>query len=201
MRAAALAVAGGALLALPFVRHAISPGEGPAAAFAATLLLLVYAACVGPSFGSRPAPLALSLGGAGALVVPLCGGPLLPAIACGLFAGLFAYALASFAHVLRGGVAQILISLLALLLLSTLFWWDQWFLPASSFRKASASLAFHLNPSAACSVTLGFDWLHAKALYTSNQTAESMHGVPLAGLGAYAWKTALVALLCRLGRR
>ena len=197
----ALAVAGGALLALPFVRFAIAPGEGAAAAFAATFLLLLYAACVGPSFGARAAPLAWSVGGAGALAVPLCGGPLLPGIACGLFIGLFAYALAAFARLLRGGVSQVLVSLLALLLLSTLFWWDGWFLPASSSRKASASLAFHLNPAAACSVTLGFDWLHAKGLYTGNQTAESMHGVPLLGLFAYAWKTALFALLCRLVRR
>lgn len=197
---AALAAAAVAVGPPAFVLLALAPPDGPAAPFAAASLVLVAAACAGPFCFGAPAAAAWRCGALGACGALACGaaaaargGPLGAALPCGLFAGLFAFALGAAADGLGGGPLRVAASAAGLALLTTLFWWDEAFLLGAADRKGSAALAFRLNPAAAASVTLGFDWLHAKALYTGNETAESMLGVPLPGIGAYALRLAAVA--------
>lgn len=163
--------------------------EGPSAAFAAVYLVLICAACLGPFLDVR----GLALFGASALVVILgttfaVQGPWLAALAAALYSTLFAATAAA----LGRSIYRPAICILALLLLTTFFYWDDLFLFDAADRRQSAAVAFAINPAAAASLTLGFDWMHAKALYSSSQTAESMFGVPLSGLGAMTAKTLAV---------
>jgi hypothetical protein len=167
---------------------------GPDRSFAAALLVLVGAAAAGPfTFAAPPgaprwSPLrqgalaGLAFAGAGALA---CLSP------AGALAGPFAFALGALAYALGGGLARALAAALGLAMLLTLFHWDDLFLLRADDRRASAALAFALNPAAAASVTLGFDWIHSPELYRNNQTAESLALVPLPGAGAMAWKLLL----------
>jgi len=193
-----------------FVLLALPRAEGSAALFAAALLWLVIGACAGAaSFDRReedrrwsPALrglvhcLLLGLGGlagcgfvAWARHLPLGG-----AAAAGLFSGLFAFSCGALAHALGGGLARPAVAFAGLALLATFFYWDDAFLLRAEDRKASAELAFELNPAAAAAVSLDYDWIHAGALYTGNETAESMVGIPLQGMGHYALVLALVSL-------
>jgi len=216
VRIAAPLLTGGAIVA--FVLLALPRAEGAQAVFAAALLGLVAAAAVGPSTfvayaGDarwRPAvrgvvtcaALALALAAACAVVAFARQGPWLPAIGCGLFCGLYALAGGAVARLLGGGPARVLVAGAGLALLCTLFFWDDLFLLGAPDRKVSAATAFAWNPAAAASVTLGFDWIHAPGLYTGNQTCESLFGVPLAGIGSYAWKLlAVTAVAAPLGMR
>jgi len=196
-------------LLLPFVLAALAAAfvvtsVGDAGrVFAAAFLMLVAAAACGPfAFASAPGaprlrPLgqgalaALAFAGAGAL---LCGalGRTAAAAGAGALAGPFAFALGAFAYAFGGGLARALAAAVGLSLLVTLFHWDALFLFHASDRKASAALAFALNPAAAVSVTLGFDWIHCAQVYRDNQTVESLVAVPLAGAGAMAWKLVLI---------
>ena len=97
---------------------------------------------------------------------------------------------------MRDGAARVVVAALALTLLATLFFWDDFALFDAADRKESAHLAFHLNAAAAASMTLDFDWLHAKVLYKDNQTAESLVMVPLEGIGTFSVKLALIAAAC-----
>ena len=83
-------------------------------------------------------------------------------------------------------------------MLATLHFWDDLGLLTVGDRKASADTAFHLNAAAAVSVTLHFDWLHKKALYRDNQTAESMFGLKLNGIGPFSVRLLLLAVLSLL---
>ena len=121
-------------------------------------------------------------------------GPILASIVCGLFCGLWALALASVADLLGGDLWRPLVALLGLALVATLFYWDDAFLLRASSRTSSAALAFAINPAAAVSATLDFDWVHAKALYTDNQTAESMVNVARSGIGTYSLALIAVAI-------
>jgi hypothetical protein len=117
------------------------------------------------------------------------------ALIVGLFSGLFAFALGAVAHLLGGGPARLLAAGAGLVLLATLLFWDEAFLLEADDRKGSAALAFELNPAAAASVTLAFDWIHAPALYTGNETAESLVGVELAGVARYSGYLAAAAVV------
>ncbi len=180
-----------------FVAAALGPSGGRV--FAAALLMLVHAAAVGPfTFGAPPeAPRwsPLREGALAGLAFALCGALLCAALgrttsaaAAGALAGPFAFALGAVAYALGGGIARALVATIGLALLATLFYWDHAFLFHAADRKASAALAFGINPAAAASVTLGFDWIHSELLYRNNQTAESLVSVPLAGAGAMALK-------------
>jgi hypothetical protein len=167
----------------------LEPAEPAGAVFAASYLALLAAACVGPWLEPRHLP-AFAL----AAVVVLVGAALEAgasawrATAAALYVALFAAtALAVGRTVYRPAVVA-----MALALLTTFFYWDGAVLFGAEDRRAAAALAFALNPAAAVSRTIGFDWMHAKALYSHSQTAESMWGVPLPGLPTMAWKTALV---------
>jgi hypothetical protein len=194
-----------------FVALALDRAEGADAPFAATLLLLAGAAACGPfSFEAPPgsprwAP--ARRGALAALSFAACGGAACAAFggnpAAGLLAGPFAFALGAAAHALGGGLARAAAAALGLALLATLFHWDPLLLRAGD-RKASAALAFAINPAAAASVTLGFDWIHSPELYRNNQTAESLAMVPLPGAGAMALRllaAGAVAALAGLWRR
>jgi hypothetical protein len=185
-------------LALAFVLTSL---EGPGnRAFAAAFLILVGAAACGPfAFAAAPgaprhAPLrqgalaGVAFALAGAIACFACGGTPY----AGALAGPFALALGAVAHALGGGLARAAVAGAGLALLATLFHWDALFLLRAEDRKASALLAFALNPAAAASVTLGFDWIHCEVLYRNNQTAESLVAVPLPGAGAMAWKLLLI---------
>ncbi len=184
-----------------FVAAALDRTDG--CVFAAALLMLVHAAACGPfAFASAPAaprwsPLrrgalaGLSFALSGALVCAALGRTM-DAAAAGALAGPFAFALGAVAYALGGGVARALVAGVGLALLATLFYWDGLFLFQAADRKASAALAFGLNPAAAASVTLGFDWIHSEVLYRNNQTAESLVAVPLKGAGAMAVKLLLI---------
>jgi len=186
---------------LAFVLALQRPGDG--APFAAALLMLVGAAALGPfAFAAAPgaprhAP--LRRGALAALALAVCGTLVCAGIArtasaaaAGALAGAFAFALGAVAYALGGGLARAAAAAVGLALLATLFWWDAAFLFHASDRKASAALAFALNPAAAASATLGFDWIHCETLYRNNQTCESLVGVPLPGAGAMAWKLLLI---------
>jgi len=187
-----------AALAYAFVKTSLE-GAGNRA-FAAALLMLVAAAACGPfAFAAAPgaprvAPLrqgalaGLSFAFAGALAVLALGGSPL----AGALAGAYALALGAVAYALGGGLVRVVVAAAGLALLATLFHWDALFLLRADDRKGSAALAFALNPAAAASVTLGFDWIHCGVLYRNNQTVESLVGVPLAGAGTMAWKLLLI---------
>jgi len=188
--------------------------DGIGASFAAGLLCLTVAGACGPWLvprergerGARPAlrALARSLAFAGAAAAACAfvawrrDGPVAAAAAVGAFSGLYAFVAAVLADLLRGGLTRVGVAAVAVALLLTLAWWDDPFLLAAHDRKASAALAFRLSAAAAASVTLDFDWIHAKALYTGNQTAESLVGVARAGIGPFAAKLAGLAGLCVL---
>jgi len=178
---------GGAGAAIAFVLFALQPADGAAATFAAVYLALVAAACCGPFLDTwgRPAFFAASV--LLCVVVAVArDGSIGFAIVAGLFAGLLAATGSVLAAAIRVDLVRPVLAAIGLALLTTFFYWDEMFLFTASDRRASAAWAFALNPAAAASVSLGFDWMHAKALYTDNQTAESMFGVPLAGIGAYS---------------
>jgi hypothetical protein len=189
--------------ALWFALAALDHARGPGAPFAGCLIGLVAAAVAGPFLfderGVRPAAVRALLLGVGAAA--LCGvlallreGPFWAAATCGLFCGLFAFALATVADLLGGDLWRPLLALLGVALVATLFYWDDAFLLRASDRDTSAALAFAINPAAAVSATLDFDWVHAKALYTDNQTAESMVNVARRGIGTYSLGLIAVAI-------
>jgi len=199
--AALLPIGVGAVCALVFLLGVHTPGTGKEAAFAAVALCLLLAAAGGPfcferssadgrwSSASRGAVRCAVLGVVAATVCGIVSvrhdGPTGVALMAGLFCGLYAYALGSVGDLLR---VPLVFAALGLVLLATLHFWDDVFLLQAADRKGSAALAFHINAAAAASVTLDFDWIHAKALYTDNQTAESLVGVPLSGLGGFSLK-------------
>jgi len=177
---------------------ALRPENGTAALFAAAYLALAAGACCGPFMSLRGTLAFLS-----ASMLLCCSvawarqGSFPLALQVAGFAALFAATGAALAGAIRVDFVRPLIALAGLALLTTFFYWDDAFLLTAADRKASASLAFHLNPAAAVSVLLDFDWMHAKALYANNQTAESIFGVPLSGAWSYAGKMA--ALLVSAG--
>jgi hypothetical protein len=186
-----------AALAFAFAALSLRPyGQ----AFGAVFLMLVAAAACGPfTFAAAPgaprtSPLRQgALAGAafalaGAIACKLLGG----AAAAGALAGAFAFALGAVAYAAGGGLARAAAAALGLALLVTLFHWDRAFLFQATDRKTSAWLAFAMNPAAAASATLGFDWIHSGELYRNNQTCESLVGLPLPGAGAMAWKLLLI---------
>lgn len=203
--AALLACAGGVVA---FVLGALD-GDGRESVFAACSLALVVAAAAGPSSfrlqdgdgwwagAVRGAAVCLGLAAVMAaacvVVAVVRAGAVGTAIVTGLFSGLFAFALGALAHALGGGPARLLAAGAGLALLATLLVWDEAFLLEAADRKGSAALAFELNPAAAASVTLGFDWIHAPVLYTGNETAESLVGVELSGVAPYSAYLAAVA--------
>ena len=205
--AAALVVS--ALCVVAFVLGVLH-GDGPGSVFATSLLALVVAAAVGPcSFRLQDgdgwwaaavrgaavcAALAAVMTAACVVVAVARDGAVGTAVLVGLFSGLFAFALGAVAHLLGGGPARLLVAAAGLALLATLLVWDEAFLLDADDRKGSAALAFELNPAAAASVTLGFDWIHARALYRGNETAESLVGVELRGVGSYSLKLAALAI-------
>ncbi|MEM8886127.1 MAG: hypothetical protein AAGD14_18830 [Planctomycetota bacterium] len=172
----------GAAAALLFLFFAIQPTAADARAFAAVFLCLLAAACVGP-FLDRGGAIAFT---GAALIVALAGGAGFAA----LYPALFAATLACMGCVLyRPAVA-----LTALVCLTTYFWWDPVVLFRSTDPRATVLWAHVINPASSAAITLDFDWVHAKALYTNNQTPEMMVGVPLYGLGRCALYTAALAL-------
>jgi hypothetical protein len=203
--AALLACAAGVVAFVLGVTH----GDGRESVFAACFLALVVAAAVGPcSFRLEEgdgwwagavrgaavcAALAVAMAVGCVVVAVFRGGEAWTAILVGLFSGLFAFALGAVAHLLGGGSARLLAAAAGLALLATLLVWDEAFLLEAADRKGSAAFAFAINPAAAASVTIGFDWIHAPQLYTGNETAESLVGVELRGVGAYSWKLAALA--------
>jgi hypothetical protein len=210
--AALLACAGGVVA---FVLGVLD-GDGRESVFATCFLALVVAAAVGPcSFRLEEGDgwwagavrgavvctaLAVVMAAACAAVAVARDGALGTAIVVGLFSGLFAFAAGAVAHMLGGGPARLLAAGAGLALLATLLVWDEAFLLEADDRKGSAALAFELNPAAAASVTLGFDWIHAPALYTGNETAESLVGVELSGVANYsAYLAALAVVAVALG--
>ena len=175
-----LALLVGAGGALGFLHGVLAPADGKSAAFAAVYLSLVAAACVGPFLDAK----GVGAFGLGALVVCTVSGAFAP----GLYVAFFAATVA----VVGRSIYRPAVCVAALALLTTFFYWDEAFLFDAANRRESAALAFSLNPAAAASFTIGFDWMHAKALYSQSQTAESMFGVPLSGLGTCAARTAAV---------
>ncbi len=186
-----------------FALAALDHARGPGAPFAVCLIGLVVGAVAGPFLfdgkGARPAAMRATLLGVAAAVT--CGavaalreGPILASLACGLFCGLWAFALAALADLLGGDLRRPFLALVGVALVATFFYWDEAFLLRASDRDSSAALAFALNPAAAASVTLDFDWIHAKALYTNNQTAESMVDVRRTGIGIYSLALVVVTL-------
>jgi hypothetical protein len=208
---ALLPIGVGAVCALVFLLGVLTPGTGKGAAFAAALLCLLLAAAGGPfcferkqadgrwSSARRGALRCAVLGVAAATVCGIVSvrhdGPTGFALMAGLFCGLYAYALGSVGDLLR---VPLLFAALGVVLLATLHFWDDLFLLQAADRKGSAALAFQINAAAAAAVTLDFDWIHAKALYTDNQTAESLVGVPLLGLGSFALKLLGIAAAATL---
>ncbi|MGH7163493.1 MAG: hypothetical protein ACREID_08405, partial [Planctomycetota bacterium] len=169
-RAPALAAAA-LLVAAPlaFLRFVLEPGPGRA--FAGMALALTVAAAAGPFLyerrdgDARWAPAArgalrsLMLGLLGAL---LTGGAAVSWI-CALY-GFTAGAAGDALGALFGRKpGRLLAGAFGLLLLGTLLYWDRAFLARAADPKTSAALAFRLNALAAASVSMGFDWIHAKA--------------------------------------
>jgi len=205
----AAALVASALCVVAFVLGVLH-GDGPGSVFATSLLALVFAAAVGPcSFRLQDGDgwwaaavrgaavcvaLAIVMAAACVVVAVVRGGAVFSAIVVGLFSGLFAFALGACAHLLGGGPARLLVAAAGLALLATLLVWDEAFLLDADDRKGSAALAFELNPAAAASVTLGYDWIHAPALYRGNETAESLVGVELRGVGSYSLYLAALAI-------
>lgn len=187
-----------AALSYAFVSTSIRGPENRA--FAAALLMLVAAAACGPFvFDAAPgaprhlpvrqgalAAIAFTIGGA-ALTTVLGRGPW-----AGALAGPYAFALGAVAYAIGGGIGRAVVAAAGLALLATLFHWDTLFLLRAEDRKGSAALAYALNPAAAASTTLAFDWIHCEVLYRNNQTCESLVGVPLPGVGAMTWKLLLI---------
>lgn len=194
--AAAAAGVGGALAFLGF---ALAPPGHP---FAAVALCLLVAGVVGPWLHAEadPALLPLRCLLVAALAGAVCGFHGAPAVTMGLFCGLYAFASGSVAAACR---ARLPAGALAAALLATLHLWDA--LAPFEDPKSAADLAFRLNAAAAASVTLDFDWVHAKALYAGNQTAESLAGVPRRGIGHFSLACGSVAvgaqILAALRRR
>jgi hypothetical protein len=185
-----------AAAALGFLFGALDPHDGKEAAFAALFLCLVGAGAAGPFLRAEPVALA-ALTAAALLVCGVFaaahGGPMGAALLCGLLCGLYALALGALARLMRARVAALALGAVAIALLFTVHFGDDVFLPFGSPRE-TAFWAFALNPASAGAVTLDFDWAHAKALYTNNQTAENVFGVPLHGAGAYAlWLLGIAA--------
>ena len=178
---------GGAGAAIAFVLFALQPSDSAAAGFAAVYLALVAAACCGPFLDRWGRPAFFAAAVLLCVVVAVArGGSVTFAVVGGLFAGLLAATGSALAAAIRIDLVRPVIAAIGLALLTTFFYWDEMFLFTTSDRRASAAWAFALNPAAAASVSAGFDWMHAKALYTDNQTAESMFGVPMAGIGVYS---------------
>ncbi|MEE8104284.1 MAG: hypothetical protein V3T86_01980 [Planctomycetota bacterium] len=196
----------GLAAAIAFLFVVLEPADAKEACFATVFLGLVAGAAVAPFLGP-PArtqfAICLGIGLATAAIALFAarGGHGLwwRAVLAGWFCALFALAAshggAVMERLLPGRLGPILVAGCALALLFTLHVWDDAVFDGVTDRKGSASLAFALNPAAAASVTLEFDWIHATELYRHNETAESMAGVPRAGLGSYAWKTAMIALV------
>lgn len=174
---------------LLFVSFGLAASDATEAAFATAALMLVVAACAGPFTTDgvdlkRGAIRCLWLGVCAGLAC-LAAGRSWAALGCGLFCGLYAYALGLMADMFPGRVLRVGVAMAGLAVLTTLHVWDDFHLLEAEDRKASADLAFHLNPAAAISVTLDYDWMHAPELYRNNQTAESMFGLQLGGIGRY----------------
>ena len=172
-----------------FVSFGLAPSDAKEAAFATAGLMLVVAACAGPFTTDgvdlkRGAIRCLWLGVCAGLVC-FATGRSLAALGCGLFCGLYAYTLGLLADMIPARVQRVVVAMAGLAVLATLHFWDDFHLLGADDRKASADLAFHLNPAAAVSVTLDYDWVHAPELYRNNQTAESMFGLQLGGIGRY----------------
>ena len=137
--------------------------------FPAVFLALVIAACIAPFLTLR----ALGTFSVGAVAVAW-----LP----GLFVALFA----ATAHALGRTLYRPAIVVLGLALIGTFFYWDDLFLFDAADRSASAGTAYAINPAAAVSGALDFDWMYAKVLYGQSQTAESMFNVPRPGVLPYS---------------
>lgn len=202
------AAAIGALLTTAFVGTVCSGAAGNGASFAAALVALACAGATGPFLFPTNGPwrAAWLRGCARAGIVALAAvvalgtiavwreGPFAASLAVGAFAGLYAWTGGALGHALGAGWWRCAVAVLAVLALTTLFFWDDWFLREAADRKSSAAFAFGVNPAAAAAVTLEFDWIHAKALYTNNETAESLVGIPLSGVASYAWKLAVLGV-------
>jgi len=193
---------GGAGAAIAFLLLALQPSDGTAATFAAVYLALVAAACCGPFLDpwTRPAFFVAAVLLC-AVVAGVSGGAIRTAVVGGLFAGLLAATGSAVASAIRFDVVRPVLCAIGLALLTTFFYWDEAFLFGAADKRASATWAFALNPAAAASVSLGFDWMHAKALYTDNHTAESMFGVPMGGMGPYAIKLGAILIPAALAAR
>jgi hypothetical protein len=183
--AAAAAVALGGAEA--FLRFAL-PAPHP---FAAAALSLLLSAILGPFLVTGAVTGLLRCGALAALAALLCRSPLL-----GLFSGLYAFAAGAVADLFRAKAARLLAAAAAAALLGTLLYWD-----ALGSGKEHAALGFRLSALAAASVTIDFDWVHAKALYTNNFAAESLAGVERPGIGPFSLRCAAVAAVAlALGR-
>ena len=188
----------GAAGVVAFVVLALEPEAGEAA-FASIFCFLMLGAAAGPFlYRDDPRHAALRCGVLGVLAATVTAAfstdALVAALLAGGFCGLYAFALGALGS-LGGDLGRLAAATLGLVLLATLHVWDDVALFDATDRKGSARLAFALNPAAAASVTLDYDWIHATKLYRDNETAESLAGVPRAGLGAYALEAAAVALV------
>ncbi len=194
-------VIGAAAVAL-FVMVVLKPSTR-GTEFASVCCFLMLAAAAGPFLYRRdPRAAALRCGALGVfagvvtavLSVTTSAGPIVVPFLAGAFCGLYAFAVGALGS-LGGDLCRLAAATLGFVLLATLHVWDDVALLDATDRKGSARLAFALNPAAAASVTLDYDWIHATELYRDNETAESLAGVPRAGLGLYALKVAAVALV------
>jgi len=198
--ALALLALGGGIVA--FVRFALPRADGGEGAFAAALLALAAGAVFGPAafrrassrfapavhallrcaaFGAGAAVTVLAAAGAGALV--------------GAFAGFYAFLTGAVAYACGGGPGRVLAPAAALILLGSLFFWDDVFLRDAEDRAQSAARAFDCNAAAAAAVTVGYDWIHSPILYKDNETAESLFDRELGGVGTFTGRTVWLALL------
>ncbi len=182
-----------------FVSFGLAASDAKEAAFATAGLMLVVAACAGPFLTDgvdiQRGALRGGLFAACAGLACVLAGRSLEALLCGLFCGLYAYTLGLLADMFPARVQRVVVAMAGLAVLATLHFWDEFHLFGAENRKASADLAFHLNPAAAVSVTLDYDWIHAPELYRNNQTAESMFGLKLGGVAAYGWKLLLIVAI------
>jgi hypothetical protein len=206
--AAALTAAGAGIVV--FVAFALPRATGAAAVFAAGGLLLVVGAGFGPAAfrgregDARYAPVLRALVRCAAFTVVaaavLAGaaiagdGPLGPVAPIAAFAGLHAFTFGAVAYACGGGAARVLVPALAMVLLATLFYWDDVALRGAPDRTARIVLAYDLNAAAAVAVTAGFDWPHAPRLYRNNETAEALIGGAPAGTGPFARRLGWIAL-------